>query len=90
MRAWNKFYLWRPGSVLRAWLFTSCTTSSSIRGARYEIEQAMEELPAVAVRATQGEQLETGGRRPCVALALDGAARSRSARRGLNSLHTNK
>ena len=21
-RAWNKFYLWRPGSDLRAWLFT--------------------------------------------------------------------
>jgi RNA polymerase sigma-70 factor (ECF subfamily) len=28
------------------------------RRRRYEIEQAMEELPAVAVRATQGEGLE--------------------------------
>src|SRR6266581_4214229 len=28
------------------------------RRRRYEIEQAMEEVPAVAVRATQGEQLE--------------------------------
>jgi RNA polymerase sigma-70 factor (ECF subfamily) len=28
------------------------------RRRRYEVEQAMEELPAVAVRATQGEQLE--------------------------------
>src|SRR5260370_23176456 len=28
------------------------------RRRRYEVEQAMDEIPAVAVRATQGEQLE--------------------------------
>src|SRR2546428_9661 len=59
-RAWNKFYLWRPGSDLRAWLFTIMHNVfiNQARRRRYEIEQAMEEVPAVAVRATQGEQLE--------------------------------
>jgi RNA polymerase sigma-70 factor (ECF subfamily) len=28
------------------------------RRRRYEVEQAMDEMPAIAVRATQGEQLE--------------------------------
>jgi RNA polymerase sigma-70 factor (ECF subfamily) len=31
---------------------------NQIRRRRYEIEQAMDEIPALAVRATQGEQLE--------------------------------
>ena len=59
-RAWNKFYLWRPGSDLRAWLFTIMHNVfvNQVRRRRYEIEQAMDEIPAVAVRATQGEQLE--------------------------------
>src|SRR6266704_3303257 len=59
-RAWNKFYLWRPGSDLRAWLFTIMHNVfvNQARRRRYEIELAMDELPAVAVRATQGEQLE--------------------------------
>src|SRR5712672_3562921 len=59
-RAWNKFYLWRPGSDLRAWLFTIMHNVfvNQARRRRYEIEQAMDELPAIAVRATQGEQLE--------------------------------
>jgi RNA polymerase sigma-70 factor (ECF subfamily) len=59
-RAWNKFDLWRPGSDLRAWLFTIMHNVfvNQARRRRYEVEQAMEELPAVAVRATQGEQLE--------------------------------
>src|SRR5882762_7515522 len=59
-RAWNKFYLWRPGSDLRAWLFTIMHNVfvNQARRRRYEIEQAMEEVPAVSVRATQGEQLE--------------------------------
>src|SRR5437899_9069481 len=54
-RAWNKFYLWRPGSDLRAWLFTIMHNVfiNQARRRRYEIEQAMEEVPAVAVRATQ-------------------------------------
>jgi RNA polymerase sigma-70 factor, ECF subfamily len=59
-RAWNKFYLWRAGSDLRAWLFTIMHNVfvNQARRRRYEIEQAMDELPAVAVRATQGDQLE--------------------------------
>ena len=59
-RAWNKFYLWRPGSDLRAWLFTIMHNVfvNQARRRRYEIEQATDELPAIAVRATQGEQLE--------------------------------
>src|SRR6266446_7018984 len=59
-RAWNKFYLWRPGSDLRAWLFTIMHNVfvNQARRRRYEVEQAMDELPAIAVRATQGEQLE--------------------------------
>jgi RNA polymerase sigma-70 factor, ECF subfamily len=59
-RAWNKFYLWRPGSDLRAWLFTIMHNVfvNQARRRRYEIEQSMDELPAVPVRATQGDQLE--------------------------------
>jgi RNA polymerase sigma-70 factor, ECF subfamily len=59
-RAWNKFYLWRPGSDLRAWLFAIMHNVfvNQARRRRYEIEQPMDELPAVAVHATQSEQLE--------------------------------
>ena len=59
-RAWNKFYLWRPGSDLRAWLFAIMHNVfvNQARRRRYEIEQPMDELPAVPVRATQSEQLE--------------------------------
>ena len=59
-RAWNKFYLWRPGSDLRAWLFTIMHNVfvNQARRRRYEIEQPMEEPPAVAVRGMQAEQLE--------------------------------
>ncbi len=61
-RAWNKFYLWRPGSDLRAWLFTIMHNVfvNEARRRRYEVEQLMEEVPAVAVRATESEQLELG------------------------------
>jgi len=59
-RAWNKFYLWRPGSDLRAWLFTIMHNVfvNQARRRRYEIEQPMDEIPVVPVRATQTEQLE--------------------------------
>ena len=59
-RAWEKRQLWRAGSDLRAWLFTIMHNVfvNQARRRRYEIELAMDELPAVAVRATQGEQLE--------------------------------
>jgi RNA polymerase sigma-70 factor (ECF subfamily) len=59
-RAWNKFYLWRPGSDLRAWLFAIMHNVfvNQARRRRYEIELPMDEVPAMAVRATQSEQLE--------------------------------
>jgi RNA polymerase sigma-70 factor (ECF subfamily) len=59
-RAWNKFYLWRPGSDLRAWLFTIMHNVfvNQARRRGYEIEQTVEEMPAVAVRGTQTLQLE--------------------------------
>jgi RNA polymerase sigma-70 factor (ECF subfamily) len=59
-RAWNKFSLWRPGSDLRAWLFTIMHNVfvNEARRRRHEIEQLMEEVPPVSVRPTQGEQLE--------------------------------
>ena len=59
-RAWNKSYLWRPGSDLRAWLFTIMHNVfvNEARRRRYEIEQPMEELPLVPVRGSQSEQLE--------------------------------
>jgi RNA polymerase sigma-70 factor (ECF subfamily) len=59
-RAWNKFYLWRPGSDLRAWLFAIMHNVfvNQVRRRRNEIEQAMAEPPVVAVRATQSDQLE--------------------------------
>ena len=59
-RAWNKFYLWRPGSDLRAWLFTIMHNVfvNETRRRRYQMEQLMEEVPQVAVRAPQSEQLE--------------------------------
>jgi len=59
-RAWNKFHLWRPGSDLRAWLFTIMHNVfvNQVRSKRNEIEKTMEELPVVAVRATQSDSLE--------------------------------
>ena len=59
-RAWNKFYLWRPGSDLRAWLFTIMHNVfvNQARRRRYESEELTDETPAAAVRATQGDQLE--------------------------------
>jgi RNA polymerase sigma-70 factor (ECF subfamily) len=59
-RAWNKFYLWRPGSDLRAWLFTIMHNVfvNQARRRRYETEQTVEEMPAVAARGTQAQQLE--------------------------------
>ena len=59
-RAWNKFYLWRPGSDLRAWLFTIMHNVfvNQARRRRYESEELTDEIPAAGVRATQGDQLE--------------------------------
>jgi RNA polymerase sigma factor (sigma-70 family) len=59
-RAWNKFDLWRPGSDLRAWLFAIMHNVfvNQVRSRRNDIEKTMEELPVVAVRATQSDSLE--------------------------------
>jgi RNA polymerase sigma-70 factor (ECF subfamily) len=59
-RAWNKFHLWRPGRDLRAWLFTIMHNVfvNQARRRRYEVEELTDEMPAAAVRATQGDQLE--------------------------------
>jgi RNA polymerase sigma-70 factor (ECF subfamily) len=59
-RAWNKFYLWRPGSDLRAWLFAIMHNVfvNQARRRRYEVEQPLDDMPAMAVRATQSDQLE--------------------------------
>lgn len=59
-RAWNKLHLWRQGSDLRAWLFAIMHNVfvNQARSRRQEIERNMEELPLIAVRATQGQNLE--------------------------------
>ena len=59
-RAWNKLHLWRPGSDMRAWLFSIMHNVfvNQVRSRRHEVEVRIEELPRVAVRATQGQNLE--------------------------------
>ena len=59
-RAWNKLHLWRQGSDMRAWLFAIMHNVfvNQARSRRQDIERNMEELPVVAVRATQGQTLE--------------------------------
>ena len=59
-RAWNKFHLWRPGSDLRAWMFAIMHNVfvNQVRSKRNDMEKTMEELPEVAVRATQSDSLE--------------------------------
>ncbi len=59
-RAWNKLHLWRPGSDMRAWLFAIMHNVfvNQARSRRQDIERHMEELPIIAVRGTQGQQLE--------------------------------
>lgn len=59
-RAWNKLHLWRQGSDMRAWLFAIMHNVfvNQARSRRQEIERNMEELPLIAVRATQGQNLE--------------------------------
>ncbi|MBS0336955.1 MAG: sigma-70 family RNA polymerase sigma factor [Proteobacteria bacterium] len=58
-RAWNKFHLWRPGSDLRAWLFTVMHNVhvNQIRASR---DHAMldDEGAEMAIAGTQGASLE--------------------------------
>lgn len=58
-RAWNKFHLWRPGSDLRAWLFTVMHNVyvNQVRSARSFV--ALEdEAVEMAVAGTQGAGIE--------------------------------
>lgn len=59
-RACNKLHLWRPGSDMRAWLFSIMHNVfvNQVRSRRYEVDVRVEDLPQVAVRATQGQNLE--------------------------------
>ena len=59
-RAWNKFYLWREGSDLRAWLFTIMHNVfvNQARRRRLEIDQAIDELPTAFARSAPAERLE--------------------------------
>lgn len=54
-RAVNKLHLWRPGSDMRAWLFSIMHNVfvNQRRRPRLEIELDLGELPDVAVKATQ-------------------------------------
>ena len=59
-RAWNKLHLWRPGSDMRAWLFAIMHNVfvNQARSRRYEVNSRVEDLPQIAVRATQGQNLD--------------------------------
>ncbi len=58
-RAWNKFHLWRPGSDLRAWLFT-VMHNVHVNQVRASRDHAMldEDSEEMAVPAVQGASLE--------------------------------
>ena len=58
-RAWNKFHLWRPGSDLRAWLFT-VMHNVHVNQVRASRDHAMldDEGPEMAVAGVQGASLE--------------------------------
>jgi RNA polymerase sigma factor (sigma-70 family) len=58
-RAWNKFHLWRPGSDLRAWLFT-VMHNVHVNQVRASRDHAMldDDGDEMAVQAVQGASLE--------------------------------
>lgn len=58
-RALNKLHLWRPGSDMRAWLFSVMhkVFVNQKRSPRPEVELDLRELPAVAVQATQFDRI---------------------------------
>ena len=57
-RAWSKLHLYRPGTDLRAWLFTVMHNVhvNRVRAAR-PTEPLEDEMPELAQRATQGDGL---------------------------------
>lgn len=58
-RAVNKLHLWRPGSDMRAWLFSIMHNVfvNQRRSLRLEVELALGELPDAAVQATQFDRI---------------------------------
>ena len=58
-RAWNKFHLWRPGSDLRAWLFTVMHNVhvNQVRAIR-DHAQLDDEAAEMGVAGVQGAALE--------------------------------
>lgn len=59
-RAWNKYHLWRPGSDLRAWLFTIMHNVfiNNLRSRRRELDRPLEDLPPMPVHGMQAETVE--------------------------------
>jgi RNA polymerase sigma factor (sigma-70 family) len=77
-RAWNKFYLWRPGSDLRAWLFTIMHNVfvNQARRRHYEIEQAMDELAHAAGQDPVAYRRALLGKNPRSLAVLNKAAQA--------------
>jgi len=59
-RAFVKLHLWRPGSNMRAWLFTIMHNVfvNQARSHRPEVELDMEELSTLSVKASQPDHVE--------------------------------
>jgi RNA polymerase sigma-70 factor (ECF subfamily) len=74
-RAWTKIHLFRPGSDLRAWLFTILHNVHANAARRYNTSPALVPLPdetlAPASRATQLDALEVGDLRSALAKLSD-------------------
>lgn len=74
-RAWSKIHLFRPGSDLRAWLFTILHNVHANAARRYNTSPAMvpllDENLAPATRATQLDELEAGDLRAALARLSD-------------------
>lgn len=58
-RAVNKLHLWRPGSDMRAWLFSIMHNVfvNQKRSPRHEAEVALEDLPDVVVQAAPFDRI---------------------------------
>lgn len=74
-RAWSKIHLFRPGSDLRAWLFTILHNVHANAARRYNTGPALvslvDENLAPATRATQLDELEVGDLRSALARLSD-------------------
>ncbi len=74
-RAWSKIHLFRPGSDLRAWLFTILHNVHANAARRYNTRPTLvpllDETLAPASRATQLDELEVGDLRSALAKLSD-------------------